>query len=214
MNITGETEDGKRGGLVLDPADLRDPPEPVCRNWGWLIAIGAVLILGGIVAAAMPVAASIAIEIAVGLVMLIGGIMEVVHAFRTEGWRARGWAILSGAVYLIGGGLLLLNPLVGLVALTLLIVAILTVDGAFRVALGVRMRPERGWGWMVAGGVTTLALAGLIFLLFPGISLTLLGILVAVSLIFEGWSFVFLGVAARRAAKAAERGGGGREQHA
>jgi uncharacterized membrane protein HdeD (DUF308 family) len=68
---------------------------------------------------------------------------------------------------------------------------------------------------MVAGGVTTLALAGLIFLLFPGISLTLLGILVAVSLILEGWSFVFLGVAARRAAKAAERGGGGgREQHA
>jgi uncharacterized membrane protein HdeD (DUF308 family) len=201
-DLTGRNDGRGRPGLgPLPDGSLDTPPEPLQRNWGWLLALGAALILGGIVALVMPFLASVAIEIAIGAVMLAAGGLQVVQVFRCEGWRARSWAGLSALLYLAGGVLLLLNPLAGLVALTLVIAAIFLVDGFTRLVMGVRMRPERGWGWITAGGALSAALGVAIMLLFPGISLTLLGILVGVSFILEGWSFAFLALAARRAAR-------------
>lgn len=181
----------------LGPGDLIDPPACLTRNWGWLLALGIVLVLGGIAAIAAPFLASIAVEGAVGAMMLIGGVLQGVHVWRAGGWRARLWSGVLAAVYLAGGGLLFLNPLAGLVALTLVLLSVLLVDGIARIVFGLRLRPERGWGWMTASGAVSTGLAAVLFLLFPAISLTALGTLAGVALIFEGWSFLFLALAAR-----------------
>ncbi len=193
-----------RGVGPLPPADLADPPPAAQRNWGWIVALGVVLILGGVAAALMPALASIAVEAMVGAVFAVGGVCQVIHAVRTEGWRARAWALVSGALYLLGAALLVLNPLAGLMALTLVMATLFLLDGGLRIAMGLKMRPEKGWGWIAVGGVASAILGALIVALFPGISLTILGLLVAVGLIFEGWGYVFLGLAAKRAQ---DRGG-------
>ncbi len=210
-----DPENGRRerpGGLLapVPRADLQDPPEALRRNWGWLLALGIALLIGGAAAVLLPVAASIAVELAVGVAMLVGGAIQLVQAVRCEGWRARALALLAGALYLVGGALLLINPLAGLVALTLVMLTVFIVDGGFRIAMALRMRPERGWGWVLTGGVLSALLGAGGVLLFPGISLTLLGIIAGVSLIFEGWSFVFVALAARRGGA----GGDGTEQPA
>ena len=216
MSQTGnwsETEDARGGASrrsrlpgALPPGDLTDPPEAIRRNRHWLIALGALLILGGIAAAALPFAASIAVEALVGATMLAGGAVQLWQAVKAEGWRCRALSGLSGAVYIAGGVLILLNPFAGLVAITLVILAVFLVDGIARVVMGVRQRPERGWGWTVAGGALTAILSAGLTVFLPAISLSFLGFVAAVVLILEGWGWIFLGVAASRARGREEAG--------
>ena len=190
------SETQSRGGLTGDTPI--EAPESFRRNWGWVALLGALLIAGGIAAIAMPVAAGVAATLAIGVAILIGGVVQGVHAFRCEGWRARAWNGVSAVVYIVGGLLLLFQPLVGTIALSLLIIAILIVDGIARIMMGVKMRPERGWGWLAASGAISAALGVAIWAFFlPAASLTLLGAFFGASLILEGASFLYLGFAAR-----------------
>ena len=175
-----------------------EAPESFRRNWGWIALLGALLIAGGIVAIAMPVAAGVAATLVIGVAILVGGVVQAVHAFRCEGWRGRVWHAVSAIVYVVGGLLLLFQPVVGTIALSLLIVAILIVDGIARIMLGVKMRPERGWGWLAGSGALSAALGVAIWAFFlPAASLTLLGAFFGASLIVEGACFLYLGFAAR-----------------
>jgi uncharacterized membrane protein HdeD (DUF308 family) len=173
-------------------------PEALRRNWLGVALLGAFLVAGGVVAIAAPVAAGVAATLVIGTVILIGGAIQAWSAFRCDGWRARSWHAISAAVYVVGGVLLLLDPLAGTIALSLLVVAILIVDGAARVMIGLKMRPERGWGWMTgAGGVSAaLGVAFAVFVLPQG-GLTLLGVVAGCSLLFEGASFIYLAFAVR-----------------
>lgn len=184
--------------IETDEAMGRGAPRRVKRNWYWIAAMGAVLIIGGALAIAMPVAAGVAATVFIGVALLIGGAMQVWDAVAAEGWRARAWHAVSGAIYVVGGLMLLFQPLLGVVALSLLVVSILIADGAVRVVMGVRMRPERGWGWMTASGALSVLLGlGLVAFALPAVSVTLLGVAVGVSLICEGAAFIYLGVSAR-----------------
>ena len=61
-----------------------------------------------------------------------------------------------------------------------------------------RVRPESGWGWLMAGGIVT-ALAGVVFILgWPVNSLWLLGLFLAFDLAMQGWSLIAFGLALKR----------------
>jgi len=190
--------DRGRGLGPLGPEDLTDPPEVLRRNWGWLMALGVVLIIGGLAALLLPFFASVAVTGLIAGVFAVAGLVQFFHGFRVSGWRAQAWSAVSGAIYLGGAALIFLNPLSGMVALTVLVAAVFLVDGAVRIAMGIRLRPERGWGWVAAGGVAAALFGGAVIAFMPAISLSLLGIMAGVSLTLEGWGCVFLALAARR----------------
>lgn len=169
------------------------------RSWGWLLALGVVLILAGVMALALPVVATIAVQTVIGVALLAIGVFQLFHVFTCGGWRGRLFHLLSAAICLAGGALVLLNPLTGLVAITLVVIAVLFADGLSRIAVGAAMRPQEGWGWVLGGGILTAVLALALFMLFPAVSLTLLGVLAGVSFLFEGWAFIMVAIAARRA---------------
>ena len=74
----------------------------------------------------------------------------------------------------------------------------LVASGVLRVWVGYGHRPEPGWGWIVAAGVIS-ALAGLIIAMgWPVNSLWVLGLFLAIDLIFQGWSFIAVGLALKR----------------
>lgn len=201
---------------ALPPEALDTPPEALRRNWGWIVALGVLLILGGTAAAVVPVAASIAVEALVGATLLVCGAAQIWQAVRCEGWRCRVISIVAGAVYAGGGVLIALDPLAGLVALTIVFVSVMLASGVLRIAMAVRQRPEQGWGWTMAGGVLTALVSGALIPFLPAVSLTLLGLVAAVSLIVDGTAHVALGLAARRMGGGAsgDRGGASAEAHA
>ncbi len=175
-----------------------------CAATGMLV-LGILLIVGGVAAIILPVVASLAVTVAVGAALLVGGGVKAVHAFRCGGWRCRGWSIASAVLCLVGGVLLLLNPLAGMISLTVLMIALIGADGVLRMVMAFRMRPDRGWGWLMVGGLAGLLLAVGMTVLLPWIGLTALGVLAGLALIFEGWGFAYLALASRRDGGAAGR---------
>ena len=90
------------------------------------------------------------------------------------------------------------NPLLASAVLTFLLAVALIASGLLRIWVGFNHRPQDGWGWIVAAGVIS-ALAGLVIAMhWPVNSVWVLGLFLAVDLIFQGWSFVALGLALKK----------------
>jgi uncharacterized membrane protein HdeD (DUF308 family) len=171
--------------------------EALSRNWGWLLAFGILMIILGVIAIGAPVVATIAVQIMLGWLLVIGGIAEGIHAFMAQGWRGFLLELLSAILYLVVGVLLLVNPLGGALALTVLLAAFLIVEGIFKVVMAMRVRDHRGWGWLLASGILSLILGVLIWAQWPASGLWVIGLLVGIQLLFTGWALVMLAIAAR-----------------
>ena len=59
---------------------LRHELEAIRGNWGWILALGIVLIVIGTIAVGMPFAASMASAVAFGALFLVGGVAQLVGA--------------------------------------------------------------------------------------------------------------------------------------
>jgi uncharacterized membrane protein HdeD (DUF308 family) len=55
---------------------------------GWIVALGAVYIIAGIVAIGSVVIATVATVFIVGIMMLIAGVAEVINAFQIKTWAS------------------------------------------------------------------------------------------------------------------------------
>jgi uncharacterized membrane protein HdeD (DUF308 family) len=169
-----------------DDTDLRMPT----RDLGWkkLAILGAVMLIGGLMAFLNPFAASLAAEAVAGAAFLTAGVLLVWQAF-TDTTKNTGdlWMTgLLGAAFVLFAVSLVLNPLAGLVTLTFLVAIFFTVIGALRVGLAWHLRPAWGWGWIMMAGVLSLFLAALIVLGLPEAALGLLGILLGIDLTAAG----------------------------
>ena len=176
-----------------------DDPDTSTPAMGWkgLVVLGLVMLVGGVLAFLNPFAASLAAEAVAGAAFLTAGAMQIWLAV-TDSSQTKGNRWLSGGlgvVLVLFAVSLVLNPLAGLVTLTVLVALFFTVIGALRVALAWHMRPAQGWGWLMAAGVMSLILAALIVLSLPGGALGLLGLFLGIDLTVGG--AVTLGLAWR-----------------
>lgn len=174
-------------------------PTPPKMNWGWTVAMGLVMLFGGFVALANPFAASLTVEAVAAAAFLVAGVMQIVLAVRREdgSTNARLVAGALGVLLILFAISLLLQPLAGLVSLTILMAAFFAGVGVVRILLSMRMRTRGGWGWLLASGVVSLALSLLILLALPEAALGLLGIFLGIELIAAGAASIVLGLRAR-----------------
>lgn len=159
----------------------------------WFIGAGILLLILGIAAIILPVVAAVAVEILFGWILMLSGIITIVHSFRALSTGRCILRFLIGLIYLVIGGTFLVYPLTGVLTLSLLLAILFIVDGVFKTAVSLRLRPLPNWGWMLASGIVALILAGIIFSGFPGEVAWMLGLIVGVNLIFSGWSVIMLG---------------------
>jgi uncharacterized membrane protein HdeD (DUF308 family) len=171
--------------------------QALSRNWGWLLAVGILMIILGVIAIGAPVVATIAVQVMLGWLLVIGGLAEGIHAFMAQGWRGFLLELLSAILYLAVGILLLVNPVEGALALTVVLAVFLIVEGIFKIIMALRVRDHRGWGWLLASGILSLILGVLIWAQWPASGLWVIGLLVGIQLLFTGWALVMLALAAR-----------------
>jgi uncharacterized membrane protein HdeD (DUF308 family) len=114
-----------------------------------------------------------------------------------QGWRGFLLELLSAILYLVVGVLLLVNPVAGALALTVVLAVFLIVEGIFKFIMALRVRDHRGWGWLLASGILSAILGVLIWAQWPASGLWVIGLLVGIQLLFTGWSLVMLALAAR-----------------
>ncbi|MEE4154875.1 MAG: DUF308 domain-containing protein [Erythrobacter sp.] len=157
----------------------------------WFIILGALFILTGAAAIIFPLVASLSLNLVAGVALLTAGLFTLVHAFRNRGWRGFAAQVALGLLYTVGGALFLFNPLAGMVALAILLGALFAADGVARIAMALRIRPDRSWWIFLISGLLSLILGALVLLGLPsGLSLAFLGIVFGINLILTGASFI------------------------
>jgi uncharacterized membrane protein HdeD (DUF308 family) len=168
------------------------------HRWWGLLLLGIVQAIGGAFAIAVPVAASLAAALVFGAVLLVLGVLQAVHAISVrKSKKVVLLQLLGGLLYLATGALVLWFPVSGAISLTILVGALLIADGIIRCALAYRIRPVRGWGWLLCAGVAS-AVVGLLLLIgWPLTGLWALGLLLGVNLLFIGIANSALAVAFR-----------------
>ncbi|MEO1047790.1 MAG: DUF308 domain-containing protein [Pseudomonadota bacterium] len=170
---------------------------------GWFVALGVLFALTGIGALLFPYFVTLSISLLVGGAMLIGGTFALIHAFRAKEWGGFGFQLLFAVIYLVGGFFLLTDPLAGMFAITIILGVNFIADGAVRVVLALKIRPERSWGLFLASGLLSLALGVYaLFGLTSGVSLSLVGLMVGINMLFAGIAFLSCTGAASKMAKA------------
>jgi len=168
--------------------------------WGWFVALGIAQLVLGIIAWFDVIAFTIAGVIFIGALLLVAGVFQVVHAFMDREWGGFALHLLVGILYVIGGFLLMDEPLEGSVVITILVAAALIIGGVLRIAIGVQHRDMPGWGLLLAGGVISLLVGLMLYLMLPWSGLWVVGTLIAVELIFHGVSWIQFGLTLRKTA--------------
>jgi uncharacterized membrane protein HdeD (DUF308 family) len=193
----------KELNIVSTPAEvrlsrrvLRHELEAIRGNWGWILALGIVLVVVGTIAVAMPFIASLASAVAFGVLLLMGGIAQLVGAFWTRDWSGFFLSLLIGVLYVVLGLMFLRDPGDALLAMTLLLACVLLVGGLFRI-IGSLMYQFPHWGWVLVGGIINFVLGILIWQQWPVSGLWVIGLFVGIDLIFTGWTWVMLAFAVK-----------------
>ncbi|AJD40420.1 HdeD family acid-resistance protein [Rhizobium sp. SEMIA 4085] len=173
------------------------PSSSLQSKWIWFVGLGVLLLICGLIAVGNLLLATVVSVYSVGMLMVFGGVVYLIHAFQVRGWEHILFWALSGVLYVLAGIFAFINPILTSAALTLFLAVALLVAGVFRVFIGRRMKPLKGWGWIVVSGVVT-ALAGFIIALgWPVNSLWVLGLFLAVDLILQGWTMIAFGIGLR-----------------
>lgn len=159
---------------------------------------GIVMLICGIAAIALPWASGIGVVIVVGWVLIFSAASHLIFAFHTHSVGGVLWQVLLAFVYGAAGVFMLMNPLTGLVTLTLVLAVFLLIEAALETVLYFQVRRATNAGWILFDAIVTLVLAILIWSQWPSSALWFIGTIIGISLIFSGLSRLSLASAMRR----------------
>lgn len=169
------------------------------KHSGKLIWIGVALVVCGMLGLLAEVAFSFATITLLGVVAIAAGVLMAMHAFQSKGWKSFLLQTLFAALYIAMGLFVWVAPIAALQGLTVWIAALLLITGALRVisaiqhwSLGNALFPA------ISGGVS-IVLGVLILNNWPQASLWVPGMLLAIELLLQGWSLIFIGLAIKKA---------------
>lgn len=176
----------------LAPFDI----EVIREKRGWFIAIGIGLLILGVAAIFLPLAASVVTTLVIGWLMIVGGVFHAIHAIRNRRWVGWGWELAGAALYTVAGVLLVTRPVAGTITLTLLLAVFFAASGVLKIIRAVQHRAMPRWGWLLFDGIVSLLLGALIAGGWPGTAAWAIGLLVGIDLLFDGSSMLLLGLSA------------------
>jgi uncharacterized membrane protein HdeD (DUF308 family) len=169
------------------------------KNWGWMLAFGVLSIILGTIGLGMTFGLTLASVLLFGVLLVVGGTFQLVDAFSCQGWKSTLWHILIALLYVAGGLLIMVNPVLASATLTLALAGVLIAVGVIRTIMAFQHRSQRGWGWILLSGLVSIALGAMIIAKWPVSGFWVIGLFVAIELIFSGWAYLFVALDARRA---------------
>lgn len=171
------------------------------KNWGWMLALGVLFLILGVIGLYMTTALTLASVLFFGALLLAGGVFQLIDAFKCRGWKSIVWYVFIAILYLIAGIAVMLNPAGASVVLTSVLASMLIIIGGLRIVMAFQLRGARSWGWLLIGGIAAMVLGLVILAQWPVSGLWVIGLFVAIEMILHGASLVFIGLAAREAGK-------------
>lgn len=172
--------------------------EAIREHWPLFLFQGLALMLLGLLAAALPQVAGLAITVMVGVLFLLGGVIRLFALLGSRRSPGHLWSLLTAGLAVALGLVLLIEPLQGVLTLTILLAVLFLVQGAASLFVALEYRRHlRNWGWVLFSGLVDLLLVVLIAVGWPGSAAWAIGLLVGLSIFFLGLSLVMTALAAR-----------------
>ncbi len=175
----------------------------LATHWRLFMVQGVALIVLGLLAIAAPVAATIVANLFIGWLLFIGGVVGLVALFSTHEVPAFLWGLLTAALSVTVGIVLIWNPLEAALTITLVLTAFFIAEGVFQIVASLAYRHMLGGsvGWMLLSGVADLLLAAVIIAGWPLSAAWALGLLVGINLLTSGWAILMAALVGRKLAE-------------
>lgn len=157
-----------------------------------VLGAGIVMALLGVAALIMPVLSSLIIGLLIGWLLFLGGVVSIAGAFSFRGTRLFIWQLLGGFIPLLAGGLLIVFPAQGVIALTVLIAIVFILTGGAQLTFARWARPAPGWEWGLASAAVSILLGVFILVLLPQASAVMLGLLVGIDFLSTGLAMILI----------------------
>lgn len=160
-------------------------------EWLKWFLLGLLSVVFGVIVLGAPVVASVSVTLLTGVLLLASGVLQVIGGFTTTGAGNRLLAWLMGLLMILLGWSFLKNPLAGLLALSTVVLILLAASGIVRIVLALQMRGTQFFWPTLFSGVVSLGLAIFVWG-SPGATLALLGVLLGVEMLVNGFGLIFL----------------------
>ena len=167
------------------------------KHWAWMLSLGIVMVILGVIGLGMTVLFNEIVVMYFGFLLLFGSGVQLMQAFRAEAWKGRVWHVLIALVYIVGGIIAVTEPVIAGMTLALLIAWTLIVIGVLRLVMALQMRGAAGWLWTLLGGALSVVLGVMIINEWPQSGLWVIGLFVAIEILFAGWSQIMIALAAK-----------------
>lgn len=173
----------------------------VRAHWKAFLIEGIVLAILGLAAMIVPQLASLAITIFLGWMFLVTGVMGLIVTYWARTMPGFWWSLISAALAVLAGLVLLAQPAQGTLTLTIVVGAYFLAEGVATIMYALEHRRELSgrWSWMLIAGLMDILIAVIIITGLPGSALWAIGLLVGINLLFGGATLIGVALAARNA---------------
>jgi uncharacterized membrane protein HdeD (DUF308 family) len=158
----------------------------------WYLIQGILMVIAGVLALIFPMLASVTIVLLLGWVLIISGVVQGIGLIGAREVPHFWLQLISVALSIIVGLLLLRQPQGGLLLFTVLLLIYFLVEGLAKVIFALSIRPFPNWGWVFAAGLVGIFLAAYLFANLSSVSEWVLGLLLGIQLLVEGAAITYL----------------------
>ena len=173
--------------------------QAVKAHWKAFLFEGILLVVLGIAALIVPPLASLAITIFLGWMFLISGIGGLIVTFWARNMPGFWWSLISAALAVLAGGILLSRPAQAVLTLTIVVGAYFLAEGVATIMYALEHRRELTGraSWLLISGLVDIVIAFLVITGLPSSAEWAIGILVGINLLFGGATLIGMALAAR-----------------
>ena len=174
----------------------------VKAHWKAFLFEGILLAVLGVAALILPPLASLAIAIFLGWMFLISGIGGLIVTYWARSTPGFWWSLISAALAVLAGGILLARPVQAVLTLTIVVGAYFLAEGVASIMYALEHRRELTgrWSWILVAGLMDILIAFIVIAGLPGSAEWVLGLLVGINLLFGGATLIGMALAARNSA--------------
>jgi uncharacterized membrane protein HdeD (DUF308 family) len=169
------------------------------EHWMMFLIEGIVLVVLGLIAIALPMIATLAVDFLIGWLFLVSGIVGLIATFWMRQAPGFWWSLASAALGVAAGLVLLARPASGVLSLTLILILFFTMEGVASIMYALEHKRELSgrWGFMLASGIVDLIVAVIILAGLPGTAAWAIGVLVGINMVFGGSALIGVAMHAR-----------------
>ncbi|MCP3389857.1 HdeD family acid-resistance protein [Bradyrhizobium sp. CCGB12] len=169
-------------------------------HWRAFLFEGILLAVLGIAALILPPLASLATAIFLGWMLLISGIGGLIVTYWARSTPGFWWSLISAALAVLAGMLLLARPMQAVLTLTIVLGAYFLAEGVATIMYALEHRRELSsrWSWLLISGLVDIAIAFMVITGLPSSAEWAIGVLVGINLLFGGATLIGMALAARK----------------